>query len=219
MNDIDEYKYVMEDELSNKDRFFRFAELTRVDAKEKPETWAAITKFRRYIKKNSIVAEIGAGHGLLGTWLAWMGLNYSVLYDERYSIKPPVAYKLALKFKPYLAKFIKIKEQKLSSDNLDIEADSIIGVHCCGDLTDFALRAAVKRRIPVAVMTCCHNKKRTGVERCNGNMNIQGLNLQGRLGIDINRASWLSAQGYKVSIKKIPQYITGEPTIIMGTPV
>lgn len=206
----------MQEDVSNKDRFWRLANLSGVASKEKPETWEALSKFRSYIKSGSSVAEIGAGHGLLGTWLSWMGICKTELYDVRYLEKLPIGYKTALAFKPYLKELIKINSRKLTFGDEGIEADCIIGVHACGDLTDYALRAAVKKKIPVAIMTCCHGKKVTNTPRCVSNINLTGIGIDGSAGTDIGRACWLLEQGYKVKMNKIRSGITGEPRMIFG---
>jgi hypothetical protein len=219
MNKAEEIEYLLDKTISAKDRFWRLGELAGVVSKEKPETWAVYQRIRKYIHPGSLVAEIGAGHGLLGTWLAWTGQARVKLYDRRYSIKPPIGYHIAVAARPDIAKCIEINSNILRHDDDGIEADSIIGVHCCGDLTDYCLRLAAMKRLPLAIMTCCHGKKSTGTIRCESNLNLAGIGIDGTKSVDISRAAWLLSQGYKVWVSRIAEGITGEPTMIIGCPL
>jgi len=99
-----------------------------------------------------------------------------------------------------------------------IEAKSIVGIHCCGDLTDFAIRLAVNKKIPIAIMTCCHGKVITNTEPCTVGMNADKSVYSIKEMIDLNRAAWLSNQDYYVTLKKIKDGITGDPILLLASP-
>ena len=130
----------------------------------------------------------------------------------------------------------------------NISADSstlIVGVHCCGTLSDTILDIAIASRSPLALVPCCHTKKSLPKQYHNNNEKIKKLladdakkqqMLRNEIGegdadeqgdppstsltdyIDRCRIQKLIDAGYDVEEERIPSVITPKNRIIVATP-
>ena len=130
----------------------------------------------------------------------------------------------------------------------NISADSstlIVGVHCCGTLSDTILDIAIASRSPLALVPCCHTKKSLPKQYHNNNEKIKKLlaedakkqqKLRKESGegdadepedppstsltdyVDRCRIQKLIDAGYDVEEERIPSVITPKNRIIVATP-
>jgi len=169
------------------------------------------------VPKGGIVVELGAGHGLLSALFAMSGKASALAVDKRYDASTPAGIRTLLKFRPYLAAYVRWQAAVLSPDAKLEPVAAILGIHSCGDLTDYALREAVRQRANVGVMPCCHGIKATGTERvCAEYLDFSTWGVGGETAIDIGRAWWLREQGYRVHVGKVQEGVTGQPRILTG---
>ena len=128
----------------------------------------------------------------------------------------------------------------------NVSADSstlIVGVHCCGTLSDTILDIAISSRSPLALVPCCHTKKSLPKEYQNNPHKIQELLVEDAKKhqkfendasdvdcqenppatsltdyIDRCRIQKLIDAGFDVQEERIPSVITPKNRIIVATP-
>ncbi len=128
----------------------------------------------------------------------------------------------------------------------NVSADSstlIIGVHCCGTLSDTILDMAISSRSALALVPCCHTKKSLPIEYQNNPHKIQELLIEDAKKnqkiesdtsdvdsqenppatsltdyIDRCRIQKLMNAGFEVQEESIPSVITPKNRIIVATP-
>jgi hypothetical protein len=179
--------------------------------KELFEAWAVAKRVHRRLSGRPVL-DLAAGHGLL----AWLFLLLDPdapgarCVDRK---KPPSAERLeaALTARwPRLAGKVRWETSKL--ERIAVEpGELVVSVHACGKLTDKVLDLAVAGRAPVAVLPCCQS-----LSKCD----TAGLEvwMDGRLAIDAVRALRLRQAGYRVHLMTIPDEITPQNRLIIGTP-
>jgi hypothetical protein len=121
----------------------------------------------------------------------------------------------------------------------NVLADSttlIVGVHCCGTLSDSILDIAISSNAPLCLIPCCHTVKSLPSEQRkddvidsilkrnidknndNGNGNLHLLPTTKTDYIDQYRIQMLIDAGYTVQEERIPSVITPKNRIIVATP-
>jgi hypothetical protein len=112
---------------------------------------------------------------------------------------------------PRLTGRVEFVEQPL--EHVTIEpTDVVVSSHACGDLTDRVLDRAVAARARVAVLPCCHNLATCDARTLAGWMDQA-------MAIDAARAVRLDARGYRVWTQTIPDSITPQNRLLIGTPI
>jgi hypothetical protein len=103
----------------------------------------------------------------------------------------------------------------------------LASVHCCGILSDVLVATAAEHQIPLALVPCCHSRKRKLLEECASPLakreydNI--LNAKESLPnladlLDDARMTALENAGCAVTEVFIPEIFTGKNRLIMGRP-
>jgi hypothetical protein len=96
----------------------------------------------------------------------------------------------------------------------------LVGIHCCGALSDKVIELAVAANAPLALVPCCHTRKCLSKEQ-NKNLTTilkdEGVTLAEF--IDRKRIQRLRDAGYTVQEERIPQVITPKNRIILATPL
>ena len=121
----------------------------------------------------------------------------------------------------------------------NVSADSstlIIGVHCCGTLSDTILDLAISSKSALALVPCCHTRKSLSKEYIHNPKKFDDLlaknakkNMEIGNGkeilpttltdyIDKNRIKKLINAGFEVKEEQIPSVITPKNRIIVATP-
>ncbi|MEL6190001.1 MAG: methyltransferase [Myxococcota bacterium] len=179
--------------------------------KELYETWEVARRVVRRFKGGRVV-ELAAGHGLLAHVMCLLdpSLQGAVAVDRR---RPASAGRLSAALVerwPQLDGKVEFVEGDLREPPI-FKEDVVLGVHACGPLTDIILDRAVEARARVAVLPCCHAKKRSDTG------GLLGW-LDPALAIDVTRAARLSAEGYAVHTATIPEEITPKARLLFGAP-
>jgi hypothetical protein len=101
----------------------------------------------------------------------------------------------------------------------------LVGIHCCGTLSDKVIDLAVAANAPLALVPCCHTRKCLSKEQ-NQILTVTLKEEQEKDGtavtlaeyIDRKRIERLREAGYTVQEKRIPQVITPKNRIILAIP-
>lgn len=160
-----------------------------------------------------VVADLCAGHGLVGTLFA--------LYErkvERVQLvdrTPPASRDLVLQAAaevgPWTADKIEFHDQSLElfADQLPDRA-SVVSVHACGHRTDRCIDLGVRAGGAIAVMPCCRSKRQSP------NSAPVGRALGFDLAIDIDRTYRMEAAGLTVRWVDVAAAITPMNRVLVG---
>ncbi len=179
--------------------------------KELYEAWEMGRRVRRLFRGGRVL-DLGGGHGLLAQVMLLLDDSSpgSIVVDKTL---PPSSLKLhdvLVHAWPRLEGRIAFVAADL--DDVEIlSADVVVSSHACGALTDRILDRAAAARARVAVMPCCHNRRRRG---CGRAVWLGG----GPVAIDIVRAMRLADHGYRIWTQTIPGAITPKNRLLLGAP-
>ncbi len=239
---------------------------------EDDETTKTTEGRRRYFKR---VADMGCGQGLVSWAILFLDKSRTrtaIGIDKKIPKSTDVIEQVMMERHPNVAEFQneavpkQIQEEEKSKEEQrkpspfkrwhwvegdicqNISADSstlIVGVHCCGTLSDSILDIAISSRSPLALVPCCHTKKSLPKKYQHNNEKIkklladdakkqQKLRNEIRDGdtdeqdnppstsltdyIDRCRIQKLIDAGYDVEEERIPSVITPKNRIIVATP-
>jgi len=196
--------------------------------KELHECWQMAQIVHRLFPKILHVADIAAGHGLLG-WILVLLARLDVNPIPRTAvavdiIRPKSADVLAKAFKqnwPDFAEAVHYVEGSIDAVRAgDGPRTLLVAVHACGSLSDRVLIAAIASGSPVAIMPCCHSL-RNQVQTLSVLETLSGRSVESGAGhpesIDQFRKDVLSSLGYAVSEESIQPEITAFHRIIIGS--
>ncbi len=188
--------------------------------KEFYEAWEVARRVRRR-HRGGRVWDLAAGHGVLAALLLILDDSSpeAVCVDRR---RPPSQTKVlaALEARwPRLAGRVRFVEADLSSwgqapaevGDAPSEGDLVVSAHACGPLTDVVLQRATAAGARVAVLPCCHDKRRCEVPSFAPWLPVD-------VAIDIARVTRLEAQGYAVHTQQIPAAVTPKNRLIIAAP-
>lgn len=176
---------------------------TGIEEKEIRESLDFCAKVRDMVRGKKVL-EVCSGHGLVGNILVkkygCKQVTQVDLLDTKAGFRSiqdfnnnSRVYKELLNINEY---------EKME----DLEYDCVVGVHCCGDLTDAAIDIAINKKADIGVSPCCYHRVKSN------NMK----ELFGSRGVDIIRCNKLFENGYTVSIRKMKSNITKMDKIIIG---
>jgi hypothetical protein len=180
--------------------------------KELFEAWEVARRVRRRMRGGPVV-ELAAGHGLLAAILMLMDGTtpwaLCVDLDEPPSHRKVLAH--LVERWPLLAGRVRFLSGRLEEVVVPPEA-LIASVHACGTLTDRVLDHAIAARCRVAVLPCCHDLRACDT----GTLEAW---MPGPVAVDATRVARLRAAGFAVRCATIPDDITPQNRLIMGTPI
>jgi len=179
--------------------------------KELFESWEVARRVRRRVRGRRVV-ELAAGHALLAHLLLLLDASSeaAVAIDTK---AVPSADRLAqtlVSHWPALEGRVGCRVGDLA--RVDIDAgDLVVSVHACGALSDVVIDRAVQARAAVALLPCCHDASTCDTGGLRGFLSIP-------LAVDATRVARLRAAGYGVFTQTIPEEITPQNRLILGTP-
>lgn len=199
--------------------FIRFARVVCmadcVVRKELFETWAMALHVHDHFPDALRFADMASGHGLLSWALLLLNENRTAIcVDVR---MPKSAEKLRDAFCaewPQLEGRWDFVEGKLEYVE-PAPSTLIVGVHCCGLLSDKVVDLAIKGKSPLALVPCCHTNKNLSKEQ-RQDMSKQSWTLADW--IDKRRIDRLEAAKFEVVEGTIPKVFTPKNRIILATP-
>jgi hypothetical protein len=180
--------------------------------KELYETWEMARRVRRRFRGGRIV-DLGAGHGLLAQLMLLLDNSSpdAVVVDTVLPASQAKVHDALVSAWPRLAGRVDFVAGALEETELR-DTDVVVSCHACGALTDVVLHRAVAARARVAVLPCCHDLDRGDTGRLSGW-------VDGSLAIDIQRATRLTQQGYRIWTQALPPEITAKNRLLLGAPV
>ena len=181
--------------------------------KEVYETLFVLDRLAPELRRARSICDVGAGHGLVGLFAAILHPHLQrVVHVDR---RRPLCYDKALELlaldRPWLKRRARYLERPLDDLAALPPADLVVGVHCCGALTDEVARLARVDGRPFAVMPCCESRKLLpeGVE-------LTGEAIAARVLAD--RVARWRGWGYGVTERTIPARVTARPRVLVATP-
>ncbi|HIE50626.1 MAG TPA: hypothetical protein EYP85_02610 [Armatimonadetes bacterium] len=166
------------------------------------------------------VLDVGGGHGLISLlWLAHGTAQRATIVDHY----EPHSHRLLL------AKFLSVVDfepptylhQRLEDVTLLRlpERSAILGVHCCGRLTDAVIDLALQMRRPFAVLPCCHGAKERDKEflaMLKAIAHRKGISFFDAY--DFLRLGRAWAAGWKVYFTSISPTVSPRNNVLIGLP-
>jgi hypothetical protein len=179
--------------------------------KELYETWEMARRVRRRFRGGRVV-DLGAGHGLLAQLMLLLDNSSpdAVVVDTVLPASQAKVHDALVSAWPRLAGRVDFVAGALEETELR-DTDVGVSCHACGALTDVVLQRAVAARARVAVLPCCHDLDRGDTGRLSGW-------VDGSLAIDIQRATRLTQQGYRIWTQALPPEITAKNRLLLGAP-
>jgi hypothetical protein len=179
--------------------------------KELYETWEMARRVRRRFRGGRVV-DLGAGHGLLAQLMLLLDNSSpdAVVVDTVLPASQAKVHDALVSAWPRLAGRVDFVAGALEETELR-DTDVVVSCHACGALTDVVLQRAVAARARVAVLPCCHDLDRGDTGRLSGW-------VDGSLAIDIQRATRLTQQGYRIWTQALPPEITAKNRLLLGAP-
>ena len=181
----------------------------KLPRKELFEAWEVARRVRRWCRGGRIV-DVAGGHGLLAH--AMLLLDDSS--PEALVVDPNIPPSAAALHGAMISEWPRLQGRVtfIPGDIGDVPlapTDIVVSSHACGALTDVILDAAASARATVAVLPCCHDLDRGDAGPLTGW-------LDGAMAIDVQRATRLEANGYRVRTQTIPSAITPKNRLLIG---
>ena len=163
------------------------------------------------------IIEIGGGRGLAALiWMLLQGIPHAMIVDQR---MPDTYVKLIRRMQKlitfeYPDFFVgKLTEYEPPLD----ERIVVIGVHCCGSLTDELIDFAINYYFPFAVVPCCHAFDDALVVQLAQYLNVKSENSLSNL-IDGIRLHNVRMKNYDIKWAQFDRSISPKNNILMGKP-
>ena len=199
-------------------RFEALFELRRLRItrrKELYETLWTLDRLAPELRRARTVVELGAGHGLFGliAVLLHPQLRSVLAIDKRQPLCYERARELLAAVHPHVKCRTRYARGLLPSMTGLPRADFVVGVHCCGALTDHLARLAHEARRPFAVVPCCEGRKLLPAP-------LRGTAVPGDDIPDIVNAERLArwrSWGYEVEERRLPTAVTDRPRLLVAS--
>ncbi len=158
------------------------------------------------------ICDLGAGHGLVGMFAALLFPNITRVHaiDRRQPPSFERALELLVLDHLWLKRRVTFHEKRLDALRAVPACDLVVGIHCCGSLTDHVARLARDSGgLPFALAPCCEGRapRPDGVE-LSGEAIAEHVNAA-------RVARWRD-WGYAVSERTIPERITPRHRLFVG---
>lgn len=208
-----------------------------VPRKELFETWAFAVMLHDYFRPCRRVADLAAGHGLLGWCLLLLDQE-----DSEPSVAPRTVICLDRRMPPSadaLADAILGEWPALEGRWTFVEAHMsravpdrsclLASVHACGSLSDQVVAMAIESGAPVGLVPCCHSSKQFephSILRGGDEPKVASLlrPTEGVAGASLEqvqdrlRAMALREAGFRVRTESVPSELTDKNTVILAEP-
>lgn len=179
--------------------------------KELYESWEVARRIRRRFRGGRVV-DLACGHGLVAHLLlvlddtseSALGVDRRIMPSARHLSRAMLA------AWPRLEGRVVLEERPIEEVPLG-PSDLVVSTHACGALTDTILARAVGARANVVVLPCCHDATTCDAGDLEGWVDLS-------LAVDVTRARWLAAQGYRVHTARVPEEITPKNRLLFGAP-
>jgi hypothetical protein len=197
--------------------------------KEVFETWAAALHIDARFPGSRRVADIAAGHGLL----AWALLviddarspqqpRTALCIDKRLPPSAEAIESAMLRKWPHLSKRFDFVQGSL--EQLEPHKSCLLAsVHACAGLSDILVAVAAKSGAPVALVPCCHSRKKLDGASVFAKAEYDAIILAQKVPdlaerLDEARCTALRNAGFDVNVEILPEQFTAKNRLIMASP-
>lgn len=201
------------------DRLARsLAKREAIDLKEFAESLEFFHCVRKSLRSKTIV-DVCCGHGFTGFLFAMFEktVELVVCIDVKRVKGFDLILDAVVEVAPWVKRKVQFRQDKLESllvqDKLRSipTGCSVLGIHCCGELTDHAIDFAIAAHANIAVAPCCYHQKPVPHQP------PAFKKIFGRgLAIDLARTSKLHKLGYSVDWKVFPRAVSDKNRILVG---
>ncbi|MEE2787009.1 MAG: methyltransferase [Myxococcota bacterium] len=196
------------------DRLARsLAKYHAIDMKEFCESFEFFQRVRKAVRR-PVVVDLCGGHGFVGILFAVFerSVNQVVLVDTRRPKSHDQIMTAALEVAPWIAEKMTYVERSIRGYTPP-DGAGLIAVHACGGRTDSCFDIAIDRRLPIAVMPCCHAFVKYG-----GRALPFADVMPPDLAVDIDRSYRLKSAQFNVSWTAIPRVVTPRNRVMIAIP-
>lgn len=184
-----------------------------VPIKELCEAGEVFVRIRKRLTA-PVVADLCAGCGLLGVLFALFERKVEEVHLLDRAPAPSIERVLAAAARvgPWVTEKVHVHRALLrDAGELLPPAASLVAIHACGERTDAVLALARARRVPVAVLPCCHPSRRNPAPPALRRV------LGEALAFDVERTYRLEDEGFAVRWEEIPASITPMNRLLVAT--
>ena len=200
------------------------------------EAWSMASFIHQYFPPYQRIADLACGHGLVSWALLLMSLSEAnsemeqlqnsqksfqrsvVCIDKLMPESADNVQQVMITEYPQLANRWDYVEERLESI-LPHQSTILVGIHCCGTLSDTVIDFAIKAKSSVALAPCCHTMS------CVPSHQYEQLQIALQEDknctlanyVDNQRIERLRSAGYQVSLAHIPAYLAPRNQIILAS--
>ena len=180
--------------------------------KELYESLFVIDRLAPELARARAICDLGAGHGLVGLLAAVLYPNIERVHaiDRRQPPSFERVLELLVLDHLWLKRRVTFHEKRLDALRTVPACDLVVGIHCCGSLTDHVARLARDSGgLPFALAPCCEGRA----------LLPEGLELAGDdIADHVNAArvaEW-RRWGYEIEARSIPERVTPRHHLYVG---
>jgi hypothetical protein len=217
-----------------------------VPRKEVFETWAAALLIDAHtpFATSRRVVDVACGHGLLAWALVVLDdartpetPRTALCVDRRIPASAEAAHAALSARWPHLSDRVHHVEGGLA--DVDLHPSCLaVSVHACGTLSDVLVRAVVRAGAPLALVPCCHSRKKLAGCYAEENADLYNVIIDGQFleeddaaaagpsgdlslarALDGARQAALRRAGHDVHVQQLPDKFTAKNTLILASPV
>ncbi len=183
--------------------------------KEFYETAFVLDRLSDILAETTSLYEMGAGHGMLGTFACILhpGLRRVVHVDRRRAACYDRVLESSAKVFPYVKRRVRFKNASLHSLASLKPGALVLGVHCCGALTDRVAEAARAVHSPFVVMPCCES--RSLLMHHGEKDSLRGEDIADA--VNVQRVERWRQWGYRVEERRVPERVTARNRLFVAT--
>jgi hypothetical protein len=195
-----------------------------IPRKELLEAWAMAQYVHHHfpLALSHRIADLACGHGLLAYALLLLDSTEqrtAICIDRRMpKYMDKISESMTQRFGPKLQRrwdYVEGHVERIESSSTTL----LVGIHCCGGLSDKVIELAIAANAPLALVPCCHTRKCLPLDvKKNIRSVLKDCNMTIAEYIDTIRIERLKQAGYTVEEKRIPTVITPKNRIILATP-
>lgn len=181
--------------------------------KELYETLFVLDRLAPELGRTRALCEVSAGHGLFGLLAALLlpGLEQVVQVDRR----EPLSYARVRELLAARHPYVKVRTRFVQRRLVDLRATPpgvpVVGVHCCGPLTDQVAALARAAGAPFAVVPCCEGRLLLHREERDG---VPGDDIPAL--VNARRVALWRSWGYEVEERRLPERVTERPRVLVA---
>lgn len=185
--------------------------------KEFYETCFVLDRLAPELARVSLLCEVGAGHGLLGLLAVVLhrNLRHAILVDRRATLTFGRASEFLAVDHPFVKTRVTYVERRLQEVHRVPSGALVLGVHCCGGLTDHLAAMARASGAPFAVVPCCES--RLVLSRTAGHTPEVGGDAVAHT-LNAHRVATWRAWGYRVEERALPAAVTPRGRLFVAWP-